>query len=324
MHTLGITLLVGAMALGSPGPTVAQSAAPLPKIGLLAWNSCESPALIAGLKELGRIPGENILIECRSAGGRYDGFAKAAAELVRLPIDVIVCTSQPAGRAAREATATIPVVIIASGDPVRSGLAQSLSAPGGNVTGVTYYATELTAKRLALLREMVPTASSIGVLANPATADLPFEEETRQAAKALGVALLIRYVGDGGNLDEAFRQMKEQGAQAVFVLPSMTYSARSKHIADLALAEGLPLMAAGTWFTEAGGLMSYAVDYAGLERRLAVYADKILKGAQPGTLPIEQPARFELSINARTARALGLEIPLSLVVQADHMIESEP
>ncbi len=310
-----------ALALGPAAPVYAQQAATLPIIGLLAWDSCNEPELVAGLKELGRIPGDNILIECRSAGGRYDGFRKAAAELVQLPLDVIVSASQPAGRAAREATATIPIVTIASGDPVSSGLAQSLSVPGGNVTGVTYYATELTGKRLAFLREMVPNASFIGVLANPATADLPFEEETRQAANALGVRLIIHRVGDSGSPAEAIRLLKAQGAEAVFVLPSLTYSYRAKQIAASALDERLPLMAAGSGFTKAGGLMAYSADYASLVRRLAVYVDKILKGVRAGSLPIEQPARFELSINARTANALGLSIPPSLLASADRVIE---
>jgi putative tryptophan/tyrosine transport system substrate-binding protein len=319
--TLRMSAMALGLAVGLPSLVYAQPVTTLPKIGLLAWDSCNEPELIAGLKELGRIPGENLLIECRSAGARYEGFPKAAAELARLPVDVIVAASQPAGRAAREATATIPIVMIASGDPVSSGLAQSLSAPGGNVTGVTYYATELTGKRLALLKEMVPTASTIGVLANPATADLPFEKDARQAAKALGLTLITRQVSEPGDLDEAFRQMKAQGAQAVFVLPSMTFSDRAKQIADLALAQRVPLMASGSWFTGAGGVMAYSADYANLIRRLALYVDKILKGAQPSTLPIEQPARFELSINVRAAHALGLEIPPSLLAQADRVVE---
>jgi putative ABC transport system substrate-binding protein len=267
------------------------------------------PDLIAGLRDLGRIPGENITIECRSAGKQYDGLATATAELVRLPVDVIVSESQPAGHMARSITKTVPIVTILSGDPVGSGLVQSLSMPGGNLTGLTYYATELTAKRLELLQEIVPGISSIGVLANPVVSYLPFEEDTRQAAQALGLALVVRQVREPGELDKAIHQMKAEGAQAVFVLPDLMFAHEAKRIADLAVAERLPLMAWGGWFTEAGGLMAYSADYATLVRRLAVYVDKILKGAQPGNLPVEQPDRFELSVNLHTARTLGLTIP---------------
>jgi putative ABC transport system substrate-binding protein len=279
------------------------------------------PDLIAGLRDLGRIPGENITIECRSAGKQYDGLATATAELVRLPVDVIVSESQPAGHMARSITKTVPIVTILSGDPVGSGLVQSLSMPGGNLTGLTYYATELTAKRLELLQEIVPGISSIGVLANPVVSYLPFEEDTRQAAQALGLALVVRQVREPGELDKAIHQMKAEGAQAVFVLPDLMFAHEAKRIADLAVAERLPLMAWGGWFTEAGGLMAYSADYATLVRRLAVYVDKILKGAQPGNLPVEQPDRFELSVNLHTARTLGLTIPPEFLARADKVVE---
>jgi putative tryptophan/tyrosine transport system substrate-binding protein len=279
------------------------------------------PDLVAGLRDLGRIPGENITLECRSAGKRQEGFATATADLVRLPVDVIVSESQPAGHMARSVTRTIPIVTILSGDPVGSGLVQSLSRPGGNLTGLTYYATELTGKRLELLKEMVPGISSIGVLANPAVSYLPFEEDTKQTANLLGLALVVRQVREPSELDEAIRQMKAQGAQAVFVLPDVMFASEAKRIADLALAEKLPVMAWGGWFTEAGGLMAYSADYGSLVRRLAVYVDKILKGAHPGHLPIEQAAHFELSLNLRTARILGVTIPPELLVRADKVIE---
>jgi putative tryptophan/tyrosine transport system substrate-binding protein len=279
------------------------------------------PDLIAGLKDLGRIPGENITIECRSAGKRYESLATATAELVRLPVEVIVSESQPAGHMARSVTRTVPLVTILSGDPFGSGLVQSLSKPGGNLTGLTYYATELSAKRLELLQEMVPGISSVSVLANPAVSYLPFEEDTKQAAKALGLALVVRQVRAPSDLDEAIQQMKAEEAQAVSVLPDMMFASEAKHIANLALAERLPLMAWGGWFTELGGLMAYSADYATLVRRLAVYVDKILKAVQPGDLPIEQPAHFEVTLNLRAARTLGLTIPSELLARADTVIE---
>jgi putative tryptophan/tyrosine transport system substrate-binding protein len=320
-HTLSIRVLICLIVFGSPALTVAQSPVGRPRIGLLTWDACEMPDLIAGLKDLGRIPGENVIIECRSAGKRLEGFAKATTELVRLPVDVIVSESQPAGHMARSVTKTVPIVTILSGDPVGSGLVQRLSKPGGNLTGLTYYATELTAKRLELLQEMVPGIASIGVLANPAVSYLSFEEDTKRAAKLLGLALIIRQVREPSELEEAIHHMKAKGAQAVFVLPDLMFASEAARIADLALAEQLPMMAWGGWFAERGGLMAYSADYASLVRRLAVYVDKILKGAQPGNLPIEQADRFELSLNLRTARTLGVTIPPELLVRADKVIE---
>jgi putative tryptophan/tyrosine transport system substrate-binding protein len=320
-RTLSLKVFACLIALGSPALAVAQSAANLPRIGLLTWDACEMPDLIASLRDLGRIPGENIVIECRSAGKRYEGFATATAELVRLPVDVIVSESQPAGHMARSVTKTVPIVTILSGDPVGSGLVQGLSKPGGNLTGLTYYATELTGKRLELLQEMVPGISSVGVLANPDVSYLPFEEDTKQAAKLLGLALVVRQVREPSGLDDAIHQMKTEGAQAVFVLPDVMFASEAKRIADLALNERLPMMAWGGQFPGAGGLMAYSADYASLVRRLAVYVDKILKGAQPSNLPIEQAARFELSVNLRTARTLGLTIPPELLARADKVIE---
>jgi putative ABC transport system substrate-binding protein len=315
--------LVCLVALTFAASAVAQTSVSRPRIGLLVWNDCGMPDLIDGLKDLGRIPGETITIECSSAGKSLQGFATATAELVRLPVDIIVSESEPAGQMARSVTKTVPIVTILSGDPVGSGLAQSLSKPGGNLTGLTYYATELTAKRLELLRELVPGISSIGVLANPdgAYLRLPFEEDTQKAAKLLGVGLIVHQVREPDALGEAIHQMKAQGAQAVFVLPDMMFASEAQRIVDQALAEKLPVMAWGGWFTELGGLMAYSADYASLVRRLAVYVDRILKGAHPSDLPIDQADRFELSLNLRTARILGLTVPPELLARADRVIE---
>ncbi|WP_245435626.1 ABC transporter substrate-binding protein [Microvirga calopogonii] len=319
-RSISMRVLTCLVTVGFPALADAQSATH-PRIGLLTWGACEMPDLIAGLKDLGRIPGENITIECRSAGKRYEGFATATAELVRLPVDVIVSESQPAGHMASSVTTTVPIVTILSGDPVGSGLVQSLSKPGGNLIGLTYYATELTAKRLELLQEAVPGISSVGVLANPVVAYLSFEEDTKHAAKALGLALIIHQVREPTELEKAIHQMKAEGAQAIFVLPDLMFASEAKQIADVALAEKLPVMAWGGWFTELGGLMAYSADYGTLVRRLAIYVDKILKGAPPGDLPIEQPAHFEVSVNVRTARTLGLTLPPELLARADEVIE---
>ncbi len=274
-----------------------------------------------GLGEFGYKPGETVTIECQSAGGHYDGLATAAAVLARLQVDVIVTDSEPAGRAALEATATIPIATIISGDPVAGGLARSLAKPGGNLTGVTYYATELTAKRLEFLKELIPEATVVGVLANPDVSYLPFEEDTERAAGRFGFTVKVYHVSEPANLKSVFSQMKAEGAQAIFVLPDVMFATEAPRIATLALEHRLPTMAWGGWFTKAGCLMAYSSDYGAMSHRLAFYVDRILKGAKPGDLPIEQPTRFELSINLKTAEALGVAVPESILLQADEVIE---
>jgi putative ABC transport system substrate-binding protein len=248
-------------------------------------------------------------------------LATAAADLVRLPVDVIVTASQPAGHAAREATATIPIVTIITGDPVAAGLARSLAKPGGNLTGLSYYATELTAKRLELLKEMIPEVTTVGVLANPNLSYLPFEEDTKRAGGRLGITARVHQVSEPADLKSAFSQMKAEGAQAVFVLPDLMFASEASRIAALALEHRLPTMAWGGWFTAAGCLMSYSSDYGAMNHRLAFYVDRILKGAKPGDLPIEQPATYTLSVNLKTAEALGVEVPQSILLLADEVIE---
>lgn len=230
-------------------------------------------------------------------------------------------TAQPAGQAARSATATIPIVTIISGDPVAAGLTRSLAQPDSNVTGVSYYATELTAKRLGLLKELIPGISTVGVLANPNTSYLPFEEDTQRAEIRLGITARIYHVSEPINLKEAFSQMQAESAQAVFILPDLMFAWEASRIADLALEFGLPTMAWGGWFTEVGCLMAYSSDYRAMERRLAFYVDRILQGAKPSDLPIEQPTTFRLSINMKTARSLGLEVPQSILLIADEVLE---
>jgi putative tryptophan/tyrosine transport system substrate-binding protein len=313
---------------------------PLHRIGVLAWSPCDIPLylrhqgefglFIGGLIDLGYKPDETVMIACRSAGRRYDRLIAAADELVRLPVDVIVAGTQPAGIAAHEGTTTVPIVSVLSGDPVAAGLAHSLARPGGNVTGVSYYATELTAKRLELLREMIPTATTIGVLANPdcgavtgcaGVAGLPFEADTRRAASEMGISLSVQQVNDATNLESAFARMKAEGAQAVFVLPDLMFASEARRIAELAIANRLPTMAWGSGFTRVGCLMAYSADYETIQTRLAFFVDRVFKGASPGDLPIEQPTTFKLSINLKTAKALGLEPPQNLLILADVVIE---
>jgi putative tryptophan/tyrosine transport system substrate-binding protein len=313
-----------AVALGLLGAGPSR-AAELPRIGLLAWSSCEGFSefgwFLGALSQLGYKAGESVTIECRSAGGRYEGLPPAASELAGIPVDVIVSHSQPAGRAAQQVTKTIPIATIISGDPVAAGMAQSLAHPGGNLTGVSYYATELTAKRLELLKEMIPDLAKVGVLANPDVSYLPFEADTKHAAEHLGLALSIQQVSEPDAIDAAFARMKAEGAQAAFVLPDVMFAEEAPRVAAAALAQQLPTMAWGTWFAELGCLMAYSADYADAIKRLASIVDRILKGAKPGDLPIEQPTTFKLSINLKTAKALGIEPSHTLLMLADQVIE---
>ncbi|RWP38966.1 MAG: ABC transporter substrate-binding protein [Mesorhizobium sp.] len=322
--------LAGALAMSFPAVAAAQqSPAQMPRIGLIAWWPCDMPytgessefgSFMRGLRELGQTLSE-LSFECRSASKHDSGLAAAAADLVQLPVDVIVTTSQPAAHAAHEATDVIPIVTIISGNPVAAGLASSLAKPGGNLTGVSYYATELAAKRLELLMEAIPELTTVGVLANPVVNYLPFEEDAKSAAHQLGVALNIQQVSDPDELDAAFSRMEAAGAQAVFVLPDLMLSSLSPQIAALAIEHRLPTMSWGPWFTEAGCLMAYSADYSGMGHRLAFYVDRILKGSEAGDLPIEQPTKFELSINLKTANALGIDLPQTVLVMADEVIE---
>ncbi len=310
-------------------PVLAAAQSPetrAPRIGFLAWSSCEwslraESGFLRGLRDLGYIPGETIAIECRSAGKNYDGIASAAAELVDLRVDVIVGTSHPVANIARKTTDTIPIVSILSGDPVATGLARSLAGPGGNVTGVSYYATELTGKRLDLLIEAVPELTTVDVLANPRLSYLHFEEDTMKAAARLGVAARIRNVSEPADLVSAFAAMKAENAQAVFVLPDLMLGSEASRIAALSLEHRLPTMTWGTWFANAGCLLAYSAPYTDLSYRLASYVDRILKGAKPGDLPIEQPINFSLRVNLKTAKVLNLELPRTLLLRADDFIE---
>jgi putative tryptophan/tyrosine transport system substrate-binding protein len=277
--------------------------------------------LESGLRDLGYVPGTSVVIDCRSAGGRYERLPTAAAALVDLNVDVIVANSHLTAQAAHDATRKIPIVMIASGDPVASGLVKSLDHPGGNVTGLTYYATELTAKRLQLLRDAVPNLTKIGVLANPAVAYLPFEKDTLRAGTALGLDVVIHHVSEPSDIDNAIEEMAKEGAGAVFILPDLILAGQAERIGREALSHRLPTMAWGQWFSKAGCLMAYSAEYPNMTRSIAGFVDKILKGAKPGDLPIDQPYLFRLSINPNTARALGITLSPSFVARVDDEIE---
>ena len=310
-----LTLFLGGSALSQPASKV-------PHIGWLDfWPDCDSSLLESGLRDLGYVPGTSIVIDCRSADRRYEGLPRAAAELVKLNVDVIVAVSQPTAEAAHDATQKIPIVMIASGDPVAAGLVKSLDHPGGNITGLTYYATELTAKRLELLREAVPSITKIGVLANPAVAHLPFENDTLRAAAALGLSVVIHHVSEPPDIDAAIDGMAKEGAGAVFLLPDLMQAGEAERIGRVALSHRLPTMGWGQWFTKAGCLMAYSAEYPNMIHSLAGFVDKILKGAKPGDLPIDQPYLFRLSINPNTAQALGITLSPSFLARVDEETE---
>jgi putative ABC transport system substrate-binding protein len=316
-----IMLLGGEAAYALPIAPRAQQSAKLPRIGLIGWKDCSPSDFEDALRDLGYTPGKNLIIECRDAGGQYSGLNGAAAALVALKVDVIAALNEPAAHAAQSATATIPIVMIASGDPVASGLVKSLARPGGNVTGLSYYATELTAKRLEILKQIVPAARRVAVLTNPEVAYLPFVRDTKRAADAAGVEIQVLEASDAAGIAAAFEAIEPAHFDALFILPDVMNSHEAPRIAKLALDRRLPTVAWGGWFAEVGCLAAYSADYGALERRAATYVDKILRGKSPADLPVEQPTAFRLILNVRTAKALGLTIPPSLIARADKVIE---
>jgi putative ABC transport system substrate-binding protein len=274
------------------------------------------------LRELGYLEGQNIAFESRFGEGKPDRLSGLAAELVGLKVDVIVTSGTPASLAAKQATRTIPIVMAQLADPVGAGLVASLARPGGNVTGLTTQDADLGGKRLELLLEVVPKVSRLALLideTNPGT--VLIVKGTQAAARSVGVQLQSLGVRDPGELDRAFSAMKEARADALIVeSSSMLFTSRTR-LADLALKNRLPTVFAQREYAEAGGLMAYAADFSDLFRRAATFVDKILKGAKPADLPIEQPTKFDFVINLKTANALGLTIPQSILLRSDKVVQ---
>ena len=273
-----------------------------------------------GLRELGYIEGRNILIERRSAEGNPERLQELAAYLVRLRVDVIVTATTAATQAAQRATTTIPIVFALADEPVELGLVANVAKPGGNITGLTGLIAELTAKRLELLKEVVPRVTRVAVLWGPYPFSAVVLREVESASRTLGLTLHEIEVRKPIELDSAFERMTAWRAEALLVLPHPMFVAQRMHIVELAAKHQLPSTYHLKQFVEVGGLMSYAPDVAQMSRRAAVYVDKILKGAKPGDLPVEQPTKFELVINLKTAKALGLKVPQSLLLRADEVI----
>jgi putative ABC transport system substrate-binding protein len=274
------------------------------------------------LHALGYIEGQNLLIEARYADGRYERLPQLAVDLVRLKVDVIFAYGTPGSLAAKNATSIIPIVFAPVSDPVLAGLVAALTRPGGNVTGVTMNNPELSAKRVSLLKEAVPAASRVVVLANPDFPPSPsLVAETKRGARVLGMAIQVLEVRAPQELAKAFGTMAAAKTHAVVVLPDPMFIAERRRIVELAATSRIPAMYHLRQFVEAGGLMSYGADYVEAFQQGALLVDKILKGAKPADLPVEQPWRFPLVINLKTAKALGLTIPKPLLLRADQVVE---
>jgi putative ABC transport system substrate-binding protein len=310
----------------------AQQPKNVPRIGFLVTGSIESPearaslkAFDQGLREYGYIDGRNVLVEVRAADLKVERFPALAGELVRLNVDLIVASNSLAARAVQQATTTIPIVVPVMGDPVGDGLVASLARPGGNITGLTFLGPQLVPKRLALLKEALPTTSQVAALWHPgAYGERTMNDmmnEAEDAALTLGVHLRLVAVHVPDDLDRAFSTVAGERADALLIFPSPMLFNQRKRIVDLAAKHRLPLMAMGKEFVQLGGFMSYGADIIDFNRRCVAYVDKILKGAKPADLPVEQPTKFELFINLKTAKTLGIEIPPSLVARADEVIE---
>jgi ABC-type uncharacterized transport system substrate-binding protein len=321
------TFLCGLMlgTLAAPQVGEAQQAGKVARLGLLEASSLPSrfEAFRQGLRELGYVEGQNILIERRSAEGVLDRLPDLAADLVRRKVDVIAAAATPAAVAARNATKTIPIVMLAVGDPVGSGLITSLASPGGNVTGTTSIGPEVVGKQIQLLKETYPGVSRVAVLWNPANPALSglLLQEAKATAPSLGVSLQPVAAPGPEALDGAFSAMTKSRVGAVVVLADIGLVFHRTRIVDLVNTRRLPAIYGNTEFTEAGGLMSYTADVPTQYRRAAAHVDKILKGAKPADLPVEQPTKFELVINLKTAKALGLTIPPSVLGRANQIIE---
>ena len=274
------------------------------------------------LRELGYVEGRNLAVELRSTGGQNERYRAVARELVSLKVDLIVAPNVPAALAAKEATSTIPIVIVLVSDPVGSRLIASLARPGGNVTGTSSAALDIIAKELELLKEVAPRLSRVAVLSNPASPmQAAILKELEAAARSLRLRLQPIDVRAPKDIESAFTAMGKERAEALIPVDDVFMYQQRQRVADLAVQHRLPTVSAQRLFPEAGVLMSYGPDFRDLFRRAAVYVDKILKGAKPADLPVEQPTKFELVVNLKTAKALGLTIPASLLARADEVIQ---
>ena len=321
--TLAVALLAAPLAADAQQPTN------IPRIGFLtavplSVMSARTEAFRQGLRELGHVEGKTIVIEWRSAEGQLDRLPSLAAELVRLKVDVIVTAGPLPTRPVKAATVTIPIVITNDNDPVANGFVVSLARPGGNITGLSTLSPEIYGKQLELLKEIVPRLSRVAVFGDSAEPGHAQElRETEGAARALRVQLQYLDVHSANDIETAFQVARTGRADAVLTLTSAVLFTNRKQVVDLAGKSRLPVMyfAASPGFTAGGGLMSYGANHADMDRRAATFVDKILKGAKPADLPIEQPTKFEFIINLKAAKQIGLTIPPSVLARADEVLQ---
>ena len=319
------TLTAGLLA--APLAARAQPAGEIYRIGFLGNSTAALEANLVGpfregLRDLGYVEGRNLVIEYRWAEGKYERFPQLVAELLALKVDVIVSAGTPAALAVKQATTTVPMVMAAVGDPVGTGLIASLARPGGNLTGLAAISPDLEGKRFELLRELLPKLSHVSFLVNPANAlHTVSEKHAREAATVLRLKLQFVGVRSEAEFDHAFETIARERPGAMVVLADRVFLHARQRIVDFAARHRLPTVYPYRELAEAGGLMCFGSNYPDMHRRAAAYVDKILKGAKPADLPVEQPTKFELVINLKTAKALGLTIPPSLLQRADQVIE---
>jgi putative tryptophan/tyrosine transport system substrate-binding protein len=327
MKTKITVLALSAMVFALCGSVDAQQPTKVARIGYLSnasasANSDRIDAFRHGLRDLGYVEGKNIVIEYRYAEGKSDRLSALAAELVRLKVDIIATTGPASTGSAKQATATIPIVMANDDDPIGSGFVASLARPGGNITGLSTLSPEISGKQLELLREIVPKLSRVAVLGDVTRPGIPQAlREINVAADAFGVQLQYLEVRDPKDIEIAFRAVTKERADAVLVLGSAVLNSQRKQVADLAVKSRLPAIYRNLEFVEDGGLMAYGVNLNDQYRRAATYVDKILKGAKPADLPVEQPKKFELVINLKAAKQIGLTIPPNVLARADKVIK---
>ena len=319
---------IGAVAVNAPLAVFAQQPSKVWRVGFLsprAIGPIESDffgAFPRTMRELGYVEGKNLIIEWRSAEGNPERLPGLAAELVRLKVDAIVTAGGQSVRAAQQATTTVPIVMGTPGDPVANGFVKSLARPGGNITGTSTMAGDTVTKLLEMLLGMQPRLKRVAVLWNPASAGhLPVLDILKNASQRVGVKIVPIEIRDAGEIAAAFVRMKRDAVDGVLMSQDPLFTLHLRTIADLALKNKLPSVASIRQYTEAGGLMNFGPSFADSYRLAAVYVDKILKGAKPADLPVQQPMKFEMFINGKTAKALGLTIPHALLISADKVIE---
>jgi len=320
---------IGAVAggLAAASSVSAQQAKKVPRIGYLTGGSVELEkswiaSLQQGLREVGYVEGQSIVVELKGAAGRADQLPGLAESLIRSKVDVLVTAGDAATLAAKQATSTVPIVMVTVADPVAIGLVASLGRPGGNVTGLSDQHADLVAKRLEILKDLVPSASHIAVLLNPANPSHALQLKGLQAAApAVSVTVLPREVSDAAGIDRAFAALKRERVGGLIVLGDRMFGANRERIVELAMVNRLPTVYTHRWWVESGGLVSYGANFNDLYRRVATYVDKMLKGARPADLPVEQPTRLELVVNLKTAKSSGLTVPADLLARADEVIQ---